>query len=499
MTDRAIREGAKLLSVGLTYFALAYLGLQLASLNPSATPIWPATGLAIAATLLWGLRVTPAVFFAAFLVNQLTAGSVLTSFAIAAGNTLEATVAAYFMRAWGDGDQTFETTTGVVKFALICLAATAISATIGVGSLFLGNYITPNNLVPVWLTWWVGDLAGALVVAPVILLWARSASASFGSDQLTKTSITFLAAAAVGLIAFSPLLYQTPARNPLGFLAILPLLWAALRRGPRDTATVALILASFAIWGTMVQGGPFARSNLNDSFLLLLMYIISTAVPSLVLSADVAERQRAQDQEHLLLRELSHRVGNTLAVLQSIFRRSVRHARSVADLEAAFEGRLMNLAATHNLLSETTWQSALLGDLIHAAVKPYCAEDFQDCWFSGGDIRVPGSSVLSFTMVLHELATNAAKHGAFRKKGGELRVSWHEETDSAGLRTAVIDWREFGSLHNESNPQSGYGTTLIDSTLSALGGHIGREFTETGVWIEIRFPMQFSAERTSAL
>jgi two-component sensor histidine kinase len=486
-----IREGAKFLSVGLAYFAIAYLGLQLASLNPSATPIWPATGLAIATTLLWGYRVTPAIFVAAFLVNQLTAGSVFTSFAIAVGNTLEATVAVYFMRAWGNGDQTFETPTGVAKFALICLAATAISATIGVGSLFLGDYVAANNLVPVWLTWWMGDLAGALVVAPVILLWARSAP-----DQLTKTSITFLAAAAVGVIAFSPLMYQTPARDPLGFLAILPLLWAALRRGPRDTATVALILASFAVWGTMAQGGPFARSNLNDSFLLLLMFVISTAVPSLVLSADVAERQRAQDQERLLLRELSHRVGNTLAVLQSIFRRSVRHARSVEDLEAAFEGRLMNLAATHTLLSETTWHSALLGDLIRAAVKPYCAEDFRDCWFSGGEIRVPGASVLSFTMVLHELATNAAKHGAFRKKGGELKVSWHEETGSAGLRIAVIDWRELGPVHNESNRPSGYGTTLIDSTLSALGGHIDREFTATGVRIEIRFPIQFGGEKS---
>ena len=93
-------------------------------------------------------------------------------------------------------------------------------------------------------------------------------------------------------------------------------------------------------------------------------------------------------------------------------------------------------------------------------------------------------------MVLHELATNAAKHGAFKKKGGELRVSWHEETDSAGLRTVVIDWRELGCSHNENNAQSGYGTTLINSTLSALGGHIGREFTETGMWIEIKFPIQ---------
>lgn len=87
---------------------------------------------------------TPAIFVAAFLINHLTAGSVVTSLSIALGNTLEATVAVYFMRAWSDSDQTFETATGVVKFALICLAATTISATIGVGSLFLGKYVAAN-------------------------------------------------------------------------------------------------------------------------------------------------------------------------------------------------------------------------------------------------------------------------------------------------------------------------------------------------------------------
>jgi two-component sensor histidine kinase len=451
MPDAEVRDGAKILSVGIAYFALAYLGLQLASVNPSATPIWPPTGFAIATTLLWGYRITPAIFVAAFLVNQLTAGSIVTSMAIALGNTLEATVAVYLVKGWANGDQVFETPTGVVKFALLCFGATAVSATIGVGSLLLGDYVEANDFVAVWLTWWLGDLAGALVVAPVVLLWAKSGPTSFARDQLAKTSITFLAAVAVGAIAFSPLIHQTPARDPLGFLAILPLLWAALRRSPRDTATVALILASFAIWGTMVRGGPFARASLNDSFLLLLMFMISTAVPSLALSADVAERQRAQDQEHVLLRELSHRVGNTLAVLQSIFRRSVRHARSVQDLEAAFEGRLMNLAATHTLLSETTWQSASLGDLIRGALQPYCAQDFQDCRFSGAETSIPGSLVLSVTMVLHELATNAAKHGAFREKGGELRVSWHEEIDAAGRRAAVIDWSEFGPPNDETD------------------------------------------------
>src|SRR5262245_51384392 len=94
-------EVGPLILVGLAYFVLAALGLRLASINPSVTPIWPPTGLAIAAVLLWGNRVAPAIFIGAFLVNQLTAGSILASLAIASGNTLEAVIAGYLIKLWG--------------------------------------------------------------------------------------------------------------------------------------------------------------------------------------------------------------------------------------------------------------------------------------------------------------------------------------------------------------------------------------------------------------
>jgi integral membrane sensor domain MASE1 len=97
-----------LILVGFAYFALANLGLRLASINPSATPIWPPTGLAIAAILLWGNRIAPAIFIGAFLINQLTAGSIFTSLAIACGNTLEAMIAGYLIRHWAEGKQVFE-------------------------------------------------------------------------------------------------------------------------------------------------------------------------------------------------------------------------------------------------------------------------------------------------------------------------------------------------------------------------------------------------------
>jgi len=114
--------------------------------------------------------------------------------------------------------------------------------------------------------------AGAVVMAPLALFWLDGKLHQSG--ELSNCAGTYIGAMAIGIVAFSPLIPQTPLRDPLGFLAVAPLLWAALRCGPRDTATVAAILAGFAVWGTMMQAGPFARATLNKSFLLLLMFMI---------------------------------------------------------------------------------------------------------------------------------------------------------------------------------------------------------------------------------
>jgi integral membrane sensor domain MASE1/DNA-binding CsgD family transcriptional regulator len=295
-----------LILVAFAYFTFAYLGLRFTSLNSSATPIWPPTGLAIAAMLLWGYRIAPAIFVAAFLINQLTAGSIFTSLAIACGNTLEAVIAGYLVRHWAEGEQVFDTPTGTIKFALISLAATAVSATIGVSSLTLAGYADVSVLISVWLTWWFGDLAGALVVTPVVVLWAKSEPGSLKAPRITRTGLIYLAAAAVGAIAFSPLLQQTTLHDALVFIVILPLLWASLRQGPRDTATITLIISALVVWCTEMQCGPFAKPSQNDSFILSLAFMISTAVPFLALSTDVAVRSRieVQERQHALATEV---------------------------------------------------------------------------------------------------------------------------------------------------------------------------------------------------
>ncbi len=314
---RGISYAGGLVAIGVIYFALAKGGLALASIHPSATPIWPPTGVALAAVLLWGYRTWPAIFTAAVIVNATTAGSVATAIAIATGNSLEAVVGAYLINRWSSGCNTFSRPNSVAKFALICFViATPISASIGLTSLATAGYIERTNFANAWVTWWLGDVTGALVIAPVIVLWASSPYHAFNRKEFLETVGVLATAAAVGLIAFSPLIGQTPSRNPLGFLAILPMLWAALRRGPRDTATVALVLAGITIWGTLTGGGPFTTADLNVSFLLVLMFLISITVPSLLLSADVEVRKKAEESLRRAQIELERKVAERTQELE---------------------------------------------------------------------------------------------------------------------------------------------------------------------------------------
>jgi len=276
----------ELAAIAFVYFWLVKLGLLLASINPSASPVWPATGFALAILLLRGYRVWPAIFVGAFLANVSSAGSIYTAAAIAAGNSLEGVLSAWLINRWSGGVRAFTTPAGIAKFALISAAATAISPAIGVSSLSLGGSAAWAQFGPIFTTWWLGDLAGALMVAPVLVLWAEGRPARAHASEAISI---FVVAAGIGLIAFSPVIEQTVHRTPLVFLAVVPLVWTALRRDPRDTATAAFILSGFAVWGTLAGGGPFSWAGLNQSFVLLVMFIVSVAIPSLMLSALAAQ------------------------------------------------------------------------------------------------------------------------------------------------------------------------------------------------------------------
>ncbi len=368
-TERG-RYVVALTAVAMSYFILAKLGLRLASINPSASPIWPAAGLALAAVLLGSLRIWPAVFIGAFAANATTAGTLETSAILALGNTLEAVVGGFLIARWSGGVDTFASPAGVAKFAAISFApATVISATIGVVTLGVAGLAPWSNFTPIWITWWLGDVAGVLVVTPVIVLWARSVRSAERTSavEASETAAVLGLAILVGLASFSPLLPLSEYTSPLGFLAILPLVWAALRRGPRDTATVSLILTAFAIWAAIRHSGPFGQLGMNESFLLLLTFMISVTVPSLALSADAGRRRAVEDDLRRTQIELDARVKERTAALND------------ANIHLTEAQRLANLGSWSWDIKENriTWSDELIDIYgVTRQTAPSKVEDF---------------------------------------------------------------------------------------------------------------------------
>jgi len=482
----SLRRVLEPIGIGVAYFAAAKVGLMLASINPSATPIWPPTGLALAAVMLWGYRVCPAIFAAALLANATTAGSIYTSSLIACGNTLECLVGGYLVHRWSGGRATFDTPAGVTRFALISLAAaTPISASIGVGSLLVGGFADMSHAGAIWTTWWLGDLAGALVIAPVIVLWVRSDAWPSDRRQLWNAASVIAGAAVIGLITFSPLIERDPTRDPLAFLCIVPLLWAALRLGQRETATVALVLSCFALWGTMSEVGPFARSTQNDSFLLLLMFMISTTVPSLILSADVSVRKRAEQQQKLLTAELDHRVKNTFAVVQALAAQTARGTTTPEAFRKTLDARLGAMARTHDLLRHSGWEGALLGDVARETLAPYAGSDGARLTASGPSVRLAPAAATTLTMAIHELATNAVRHGALSMANGRIVLDWRSDGELLRFR-----WTESGGPPVQPPAQRGFGTRFIEQSVAAdLEGVARFEFAPGGLVCTLDLPL----------
>src|SRR2546425_294703 len=203
------------LAVCAVYIVAGKLSLRLASVHPSATPVWPPTGIAIATLVALGLRFWPSIFAGAFLVNLTTAGSVLTSIGISTGNTLEAVIASFLVIRFANGRNAFEWTRGILRFAFYVVAiSTAVAATFGVTSLTLGGFASWSNYGLIWRTWWLGDAAGALIFTPFLLLWTSKARLNWSGRQLLELSALFFCTLlTAGIIFFPvffiPLMYET--------------------------------------------------------------------------------------------------------------------------------------------------------------------------------------------------------------------------------------------------------------------------------------------------
>jgi serine phosphatase RsbU (regulator of sigma subunit)/integral membrane sensor domain MASE1/anti-sigma regulatory factor (Ser/Thr protein kinase) len=283
----------KVAGVAGTYYGAAKLGLDLAFSAKSVTAVWPPTGIALAALVLWGYRLWPGVALGALLANSWTGVPFYTVLGITVGNTLEALVGTYLLRRAGFRPS-IDRVRDVVALAVLAGAvSTAVSATIGVTSLVIGDEIHSGAFGTTWRTWWLGDMGGDLLVAPALLIgvthWPYNRAPG---GRIEAAALALLTGGLTALVFTHEV--------GLTYLLFPPLIFAALRLWQPGAAGAALIMAAIAIPLTEHNRGPFAGNSPDERLLLAQTFVGVACLTGLVLAAVITERKRAEDTvEHI--------------------------------------------------------------------------------------------------------------------------------------------------------------------------------------------------------
>lgn len=200
---------------------------------------------------------------------------------------------------------------------------------------------------------------------------------------------------------------------------------------------------------------------------------------------DITERKQWERRQQLLLAELTHRVKNTLSVVQAIARQSWRTTESSEDFIEKFDGRLAALSSTHNLLIESEWKGADLAALARAELEPYVTEG-ERLQLDGAPTVLPAALVMPFGLVLHEIATNSAKYGSLSARSGRVNLNWSIDP-SNNVPTLTFVWAETGGPTVEPPDRNGFGGWLIEFGIP--DARVQRDFRSEGLVCTIEAPM----------
>ena len=591
------------LAIAVAYLATGALGLRWALVPGAGSPVWPASGIAFAALILFGLRYWPAIFVARIALALLVRSPqpLWADIVIALGTTFAAVIPVWLIRtAWR-----FSPQLGNIRDMLsLLLGGAALGATIsaGVGAgVLLATGVPPPQVLSAASNWWFGYAVGLLVMGPLLLSWSR-----IERWRLARI-LHFATCMIVGAIACA-VVFLTPRSAELWPFHVFPFfVWGAVAFRVRGVAGLMLIISIFAIIAAINGTGPLDRQGLpaagrvflTQQFIAMLgltMLVLAAAMeqrrgveaqarlaaivassPDAMISfspeglvrswnrgaealfgyaeeevigrhgsfllqpgspeqsvfegamaqgvirrdavrvdregrgidvsisanrivapdgsiigvaavmRDIRARRRAEEHQRLLINELNHRVKNTLAIVQGLAQQSFKHVDS-DDARGAFDGRLLALAAAHNLLTDQRWERAPLGELVAQVLAPYRSDGEQRLRAEGPAIDLGPKTAVAIAMALHELATNAAKYGALSAPGGTVDVRWSAEPGSPPRFR--LSWRERGGPPVVPPARRGFGTRLIERGIAAdLHGSATLMFRSEGLECEIEAPL----------
>ena len=268
------------------------VGLAFAIPPGNSTAVWPPSGIALGALLIFGNRVWPGIWLGALLTTLTTDVAPLTGFAFATGNTLEAVLAVSLAQRFLEIDTPFHNVSDALRWLVIAIVCCSVAATVGAVSLILGGYISIGEGLTNWSTWWLGDLTGMMIVTPVILSW-RADRLAFQSPKFSVTSspteafAAMLSLAAVSHCVFGGLLPEQVAEGLL-YIPLIVLFWLLLRFDAKTVFSGNLVIACVAIWGTSRNTGAFATEGVQRSLFDLQVFMNLYAFTGMVLTGILA-------------------------------------------------------------------------------------------------------------------------------------------------------------------------------------------------------------------
>lgn len=314
-----IADVARNILLAAVYFATARLGLAMAFAAEQVTVIWPPTGIALAAVLLFGYRMWPGIAFGAFFANILANEPAVTALGIACGNTLEALAGAWMLHRAGFDHRLARLRDVLILVFFPAVLSTMISATIGVTSLCLGGIQPWESYGLLWRLWWVGDAMGAVIVAPFLLVWGNRRHV-FAYD---KAEAAILLA---GLATAYSVVFTMPTHSIAFVFIVFPFIgWAALRFLHHGVTLVTLLACSVTVWATLHGAGPFTPFSMEGNLMLMQLFIGMVAVTGLLLSAAITGQ-----------RESEQRLSADLKAMNDLYDYSIRLA-AARDLKSALK------------------------------------------------------------------------------------------------------------------------------------------------------------------
>jgi two-component sensor histidine kinase/CheY-like chemotaxis protein len=264
---------------------------------------------------------------------------------------------------------------------------------------------------------------------------------------------------------------------------------AALEMAAQQAPDIPFIFVS-GVLGEEVAIESFRRGATDYVLKQRLIRLPAAVERALAEARERAERRRAEHQKELLVRELSHRVKNTMAVVMSLVRRTAKNSSTVSDYSQNLLGRLRAMADAHALLFETNWSQAELSEVVLRTLAPYSQGRSERFSVEGGSsVQLDPKAALALSMVINELTTNAVKYGALSHDRGQIKISWRREAGEAG-ETVLLRWQELDGPAVVPPEDEGFGTTLIQRSIRyELQGDVEMDYAETGLICLMSFPV----------